>query len=57
MRTTKEKRRKRDNLGDNEKEQLKKYEKKGKKTMRDNLDNEKRTFKKRGPQKKKRKVG
>ena len=57
MRTTKEKRRKRDNLGDNEKEQLKKYEKKGKKTMHDNLDNEKRTFKKRGQQKKKRKVG
>ena len=57
MRTTKEKRRKRDNLGDNEKEQLKKYEKKGKKTMRDNLDNEKRTFKKRGQEKKKRKVG
>ena len=57
MRTTKEKRRKRDNLGDNEKEQLQKYEKKGKKTMRDNLDNEKRTFKKRRQQKKKRKVG
>ena len=57
MRRTKEKRTKRDNLSDNEKEQLKKYKKKGKKTMCDNLDNEKGTFKKRGQQKKKRKAG
>ena len=33
----KRKKEKRDNLGDNEKEQLRKYEKKGKKVMRDNL--------------------
>ena len=32
------KREKRDNLDDNEKEQLKKYEKKGKKVLCDNLD-------------------
>ena len=37
----KRKKEKRDNLGDNEKEQLRKYEKKGKKVMHDNLDDEK----------------
>ena len=31
---------KRDTLGDNEKEQLRKYEEKGKKVMRDNLDDD-----------------
>ena len=31
---------KRDNLDDNEKEQLRKYEEKGKKVMRDNLDDD-----------------
>ena len=36
----KRKKEKRDNLVDNEKEQLRKYEKKGKKVMRDNLDDE-----------------
>ena len=34
----KRKKEKRDNLDDNEKEQLKKYEKEGKNVMRDNLD-------------------
>ena len=37
----KRKKEKRDNLGDNEKEQLRKYEKKGKKAMHDNLDDKK----------------
>ena len=41
MRTTKEKKEKRDNLSDSEREQLRKYEKKGKKVMHDNLDDEK----------------
>ena len=36
----KRKKEKRDNLVDNEKEQLRKYEKKGKKVMRDNFDDE-----------------
>ena len=56
MRTAKEKK-KRDNLGDNEKEQLRKYKKEGKKVMRDNFDdNEKEKNEKRGQQKKKRKA-
>ena len=37
----KRKKEKRDNLGNNEKEQLRKYEKKGKIVLRDNLDDEK----------------
>ena len=37
----KRKKEKRDNLGDIEKEQLRKYEKKGKKVMHDNLDDKK----------------
>ena len=41
-RATKEKKAKGNNLGDNEKEQLRKYGKKGKKIMCDNLDDEKR---------------
>ena len=41
VRTTKEKKEKRDNLSDSEREQLRKYEKKGKKVMHDNLDDEK----------------
>ena len=53
-RTTKEKR---DNLGDNEKEQLRKYEKKGKEVMHDNLDDEKKEhLKKEDNKRKKRKM-
>ena len=43
-RTTKEKKEKCDNLGDNEKEQLRKYEKKGKEVIHINLDYEKRNI-------------
>ena len=51
---SKRKKKKLDNLGDNEKEQLRKYKKKSKKIMCDNLFDEKKgTFKKRGPQKRK----
>ena len=47
------KKKKRVNLGYNEKEQLRKCEKKGKKVMRDNVDDEeKEHLKKRGQQKK-----
>ena len=52
------KRKKSDNLGDNEKKkkQWRKYEKKGKKIKCDNLDDEKKgTFEKRGQQKKNKK--
>ena len=53
----KRKKEKRDNLGNNEKEQLRKYGEEGKIVMRDNLDDEKKeTFLKRGQQNKKRKV-
>ena len=53
---SKRKKEKLDNLGDNEKEQLRKYKKKRKKIMCDNLVDEKKgTFKKRGPQKRKEK--
>ena len=53
-RTTKEKR---DSLGDNEKEQLRKYEKKGKEVMHDNLDDEKKEhLKKEDNKRKKRKM-
>ena len=52
----KRKKEKRDNLGDNEKEQLRKYEKEGKKVIGHNLDDEKEASKKRGQQKKKRKA-
>ena len=38
------KKKKRDNLGDSEKEQLRKYKKKGTKVMRDNLDDKKRSI-------------
>ena len=52
----KRKKAKHDNLVDNEKEQLRKYEKEGKNVLRHNLDNEKNEhFKKRGQQKKKKK--
>ena len=40
----KKKKEKRDNLGDNEKEQLRKYKKKGRKVMRDNFDDKKRSI-------------
>ena len=46
-----------DNLNDSEKEQLRKCEKEGKKSMRHNFDDEKKEhFKKRGQQKKKKSV-
>ena len=43
-RVTKEKKAKGNNLGNNEKEQLRKYEKKGKKIMCDHLDDEKKNI-------------
>ena len=52
----KRKKEKHDNLGDNDKEQLGKYEKERKKVISHNIDDEKGASKKRGQQKKKRKA-
>ena len=51
----KRKKEKCDNLDDNEKEQLRKYEKKGKNIMRDNLDGKKEHFEKEDNKRKKEK--
>ena len=51
----KRKKEKRDNLDGNEKEQLRKYERKVKKIVRDNLDDEKRNISKKGTTKKEKK--